>query len=124
MRVYDVPLVLNQTTMNANLVSTPIQLYQMFGYAIQLVWTGTPTGTFKLQASADPVPQGPPASASTMPTHWSDIANSNQAVSAAGTYMWNIPDAMYNYVRLVYTDTSGGLSTAVITVKIFNGKGM
>ena len=47
-----------------------------------------------------------------------------QAVSAAGNYMWNVTDVMYNYVRVVYTDTSSGTSTAIVTSLVFNGKGI
>jgi hypothetical protein len=72
------------------------------------------------------VPQGAPASNASpfTPTNWVDITNSPYAVSAAGNYMWNVFDTMYNWVRVVYTDSSGGTSTAVITQCNFNGKGV
>lgn len=104
------------TIMNATINSNYQQLSQQFGYAIQLVWTGTPTGTFKLQGSAD--------THLNPPVNWTDIANSSQAVSAAGNYMYNVIEVMYNYVRVVYTDGSGGASTAIITQATFNSKGV
>lgn len=124
MRVYNVPNIIpTATVMNANINSNPMQLLNMFGYSIQLVYTGTPTGTFKLQASSDPIYTTTPGIQAT-PTNWTDVLNSSQAVSAAGNYMWNVSESMYNYVRVVYTDGSSGASTAIITSATFNGKGM
>lgn len=93
----------------------------MYGYSIQAVWTGTPTGTFKLQASCDPC--NPYEPNQYVPINWTDIANSSAAVSAAGNFTWNIFWASYNWVRMVYTDGSGGTSTAVLTSVLFNAKG-
>jgi hypothetical protein len=121
MRVFNIQPTMGQT-MNTTITSDAFQMYQMFGFSIQVTFTGTPTGTFKLQASSDPVTQ---VSLNTVspPTHWTDVANSSQAVSAAGSVMWNVSDVMYNWVRVVYTDGSGGASTAVISNLTFNGKG-
>lgn len=121
MRVYNIPLQLTSTTLNTNITSQALQLYSMLGFSIQIVFTGTPTGTLKLQGSSDPVPQADPNSL--VPTNWTDINNSSQAISAAGSFLWNVSDVQYNYVRLVYTDGSSGMSTAVVTSAIFNGKG-
>lgn len=120
-----VPLFAPGTVLNANLNSAPMQLQHMFGFSIQLVWTGTPTGTFKLQGSSDSVYVAPRNTLSPeTPVNWTDIANSSEAVSAAGSFMWNVSDAFYNFVRVVYTDASSGASTAAITVATMNGKGM
>lgn len=112
--------------MNANINSSALPLYQMFGYAIQIVFTGTPTGSFKLQGSCDPVPQAgsPSITAVIPPVNWTDIASSTQMVAAAGSIFYNVTDVLYNWVRVVYTDTSSGSSTAIITVSTFNGKGV
>lgn len=125
MKVYNYPMVMPSTRMNTTILGPAMQLYDMFGCSIQVTWTGVPTGTFKLQASSDPVPQGPASAPLTnfQPTHWSDITDSPFSVTLAGDYMWNVYDVMYNWIRLVYTDTSGGTSTATITNATFNGKG-
>lgn len=122
MRVYPLSAIIPASTvLNTTVNSTAMQLYNMFGYAIQIVFTGTPTGSFKLQASNDQVsfPTG-----TWVPTNWTDVTNSSQSVAAAGSVMWNVSDVMYNWVRVVYTDTSSGSSTAIITVSEFNGKGV
>jgi hypothetical protein len=114
------------TVMNANLNSLPMQLQNALGYAIQVFFAGTPTGTFKLQSSCDN-PANVTASGGKAsqfnPTNWTDIANSSFTVAAAGDCEWNITWDMGAWVRVVYTDGSSGASTATITSATFNGKG-
>lgn len=123
MQVYNTQNIIPASTvMNTTLNSQAMQLLNMFGFNIQIVFTGTPTGTFKLQASSDPIYKGAPGHQFT-PTNWTDVVNSSQAVTAAGNISWNYSGSYFNYVRVVYTDTSSGSSTAIITVATFNGKG-
>lgn len=110
--------------MNATINSNPCQLLDSFSFSIQVVFTGTPTGTFKLQASVDP------AAASVgsgnklnPPVHWTDIAGSSFTVAAAGNCAWDYFFPGFNWVRVVYSDGSSGASTAIITSCTFNGKG-
>lgn len=126
MRVVNIPNIIPENTvLNTNINSAAIPLYQIFGYSIQAVFTGTPTGTFKLQASDDPVPQAAQAASGVYTaTNWTDIANSSQSVTAAGSIIWNVSEVMYNYVRVVYTDGSGGASTAIVTASTANLKGI
>lgn len=129
MIVYNTPNIIPvNTVMNSTINSLAMQLENMFGFAIQIIFTGTPTGSFKLQSSCDPVPkQSGVVQANGVilyaPVNWTDIANSTFAVAAAGNVEWNFNGSFYNYVRVVYSDTSGGSSTAVITSAVFNGKG-
>jgi hypothetical protein len=121
MLVANIPNIIpSSTVMNTTINSAPIPLLQTWGYAIQVVFTGTPTGTFKLQASCDPIPQARVQVQT--PVNWTDIANSSNMVTAAGNYMWNVFDIAYNYVRVVYNDGSGGTSAAIITVATANVK--
>lgn len=114
--------------MNANINGPAMQLRNMFGYSIQAEFTATPTGTLALQGSCDPIPDGPPDNTSQIsnqnaPVNWTTIINSPLVISASGNYVWNVSDVQYNWVRLIYTDSSGGTSTATLTA-IFNGKGI
>lgn len=113
MKIANIPLVTNQV-LNASFNSAPNQLSQVYGYCIQAVITGTPTGSVKLQASNDPFI----ASNVFPPTHWTDIASSSFSVSASGSEMWNVTGGQYTWVRLAYTDTSGGTSTAVMNATL------
>lgn len=130
MLIYNVQNIIPASTvMNATINSLALQLENMYGYAIQIVFTGTPTGSFKLQTSCDPVPKqnltiGANGVITYTPINWTDLANSTFSVVAAGNVEWNYTGiAGYNYVRVVYTDSSSGASTAIITVAQFNGKG-
>lgn len=114
--------------LNTTINSLAMQLNEMVNFSVQIVFTGTPTGSFKLQASDDPVPKqtmtpGANGVVTFTPVHWSDIANSSFTVTAAGDVMWDYNNRGFTYVRAVYTDTSSGSSTAVIASAVFNAVG-
>lgn len=125
MNIYNRPNIIPAgTVLNTTVTSTPMVLQNTLGYNIQVFFTGTPTGTFKLQASSDN--SATQTAANQMPSaslKWTDVASSSQAVVAAGNVMWNVMWANYNYVQVVYTDGSSGASTATITSATFNAKG-
>jgi hypothetical protein len=114
--------IIDNAVMDENITSDAIPLVNMVGFCIQAVYTGTPTGTLKLQASADAFKYAN-ASQPQAPTNWTDVGDSSESITAAGSTMWSVDAVYYNFVRLVYTDTSGGLSTAVLNVRI-NAKGV
>lgn len=115
MKVHNIELLKNHAT-NASFNSAPMFVQNMFGYAFQIVFTGTPTGSFKLQASCDKLNDVEQVS------NWTDVANSSVNVTGAGSHLVSATDVMYNHVRIVYTDTSGGTSTALMSA-VFNTKG-
>jgi len=115
--------------LNANYNSPYQPLRSIPLYTMSAIITGTPTGTISIQASNDPetndtqintTAQLPPAVG---PTNWVTITGSTFTVTTAGEEMWNVDYAGYNYVRVQYTDASGGTSTATMKI-IFNAKGM
>ena len=63
-------------------------------FCIQAVWTGSPVGSIKVQASLND-------------TNWSDVSDSSQAVSGAGSFLWSFALQAYSFFRVVYTATSG-----------------
>lgn len=102
------------------ITSNAIPVDQLWGFAIQAVWTGTPTGTIKLQASSDsPVGDNAIADPSSTITNWSDISNSSYSITgAAGNYMWNFSGCGFRFVRVSYTNASGsGTLTAKLSAK-------
>ena len=103
------------SVMNTTLTSQAMQVWMYGVYSIQVAFSGTPTGTFVLQASSDPVFGG------VAPSNWSTIPQSSYGVTASGNYTWNVMQPGYNWVQLIYTDASGGTSTAQITDSTFNG---
>ena len=116
------------TVMNTTINSKAMQLLDSIIYGVQIVFTGTPTGNFTLQASCDPAAASVGTFQKTSvnnPVNWTTISGSSQAVSSAGSVLFSGSLTQwvgYNWVRVVYTDTSGGTSTAVITVSTFNAK--
>lgn len=90
-------------------------------FAIQIVWAGggSPDGTFKLQASCDLGKPNKAASQHSGVSNWTDITNATFAVSADGNCLFNIVDGGYQWVRVVYTRTSGtaSISSMRLTTK-------
>lgn len=87
--------------MSGNLTSTNLSLLQVFGFSIQAVWTGTPTGTLQLNCSNDGV-------------NWDMVQNSAQSLTgSAGHFTWNVTSSNYRWVQLTYTATSGSGSLTV-----------
>lgn len=93
-------------------------------FAVQAAYTGTPNGTFKLQASNDVGSvnsQSQPNQTGGV-THWTDIADSDVVVAAAGNFMVNYQNAGFAWVRLVWTAAGAGTTPALSMARI-NGKG-
>lgn len=101
--------------------SRPIWLGHICNYSIQLVFTGSPVGTFKLQLSNDAGHPNAQAKAeqSADVTHWTDITDSAQSISAAGDHSYQVANAGYTWVRVswVAISGSGSLTSARCMVK-------
>lgn len=76
----------------------------------QLVWTGTPTGTFKVQASNN---YGIPNVTAT----WNDVPSASVAGGgAAGSQIFSNGQATETYYRIDYARTSGSGTLTLYTV--------
>ncbi len=116
MKSNTIQLTMSSTTMTSTnvLTSSPIPLDQLWGCAVQVAWTGTPTGNFKIQGSCDAPPNANQTSApaSVVITNWSDVTSNVAAGGAAGSAILNLADIGYRWARLVYTNSgSSGLIT-------------
>lgn len=119
MRVANTPITnFVSASMTGNITSPEYSLYQVYGWSAQFVFTGSPAGTLKVQVSCDPFYQAEGMTPS--PTHWTDLANSAQTISAAGDITYNVNLAFYNWIRFVYSFDSG---TGTINGRL-NLKGM
>lgn len=103
--LFNKPLISNGA-MTTNLTSPSVDLSKIVGYCVYAKWTGSPAGAIKLQASLDD-------------TNFVDIQYSEQAISGAGDFMWNVSNAFYDKVRVVFTFSGG---TGTLNAQI-NGKG-
>lgn len=99
----------------ASITSAAIGVNHVIGFSASIVCTGSPVGTFKLQASNDDVNEYANVSASS----WEDINGSEISIAAADTVLWNHWHVYFRWFRVVYTKTSG---TGTITVATVNEK--
>lgn len=105
MRAANNSIFTNADMSQAVITSAPIQLFNCFGYAVQLVFTGSPVGTFTVKVSCDPFPANQSGVAS--PSHFTLLADSDLLVSGAGDLMYNVNECNYNWFQVIYTKTSG-----------------
>jgi hypothetical protein len=105
MRFYNEPVIsaANAAT-NQNSIAVDSKLCR---YAsLQVVTTGTAAGSVKLQVSNDD---------NGSVTNWSDLTGATVSVSGANVYLIPAQNMSYQYVRAVYTVTSGtGTITATM----------
>src|SRR5690349_16244487 len=102
----------------------PVWIGHLEHFAVQAAYTGTPNGTFKLQASNDPGlinSQSQPNQSSGV-THWTDVADSDIVVAAAGNFMVNFQNAGFEWIRLVWTAAGAGTTPALSMARVV-GKG-
>jgi hypothetical protein len=97
------------TDMTSSITMKPQWLGHIANYSIQIFFTGSPTGTFKLQISNDtgtPNAQGDAKKYAGV-THWTDYDGSPLSVAAAGDVAWDVQNTGAEWVRVVYTPASG-----------------
>lgn len=93
------------SALTASLTSDVCDVRTEVVYSVQASWSGTPTGTLKLQLSNDA-------------TTWTDGPSPQTLSGAAGSYLWDTVQTGVGYVRLAYTFTSGtGTLSAVFGCK-------
>lgn len=111
MRIKNDDLTLSSTDLNqASITSSAVSVDHISQFAVQVVTTGTHTGTLKVQASCD----------EKSPSNWTDVPNATATVSDGAAYLINVVDAGYNWVRVVYTKsafTNGSITSARINLK-------
>lgn len=96
--------ILDAVLMTSNQESESIDIGEASGYAVHAIWTGTPTGTIKVQGSNDN-------------SNFIDI-DSQAAGGAAGQKLFNLANQMYRYTKVVYTfGSSTGSLTAHVSLK-------
>lgn len=101
------------TDMSTTINGPAMPLEQSLHFSFQVKWTGTPTGTLKLQASND---------IDATVTDWEDIPGSSVAIAgAAGQQVYNYTNAPFRWVRLVYTASSG---SGTLSKALFSAKGI
>jgi hypothetical protein len=110
-------------SMAASWESSAMWVGHVANMAIQIVFAGggSPVGTFKLQASCDPGKPNKEADQGDSVVNWDDITSQSQAVSDDGSVLFNVVDPGFQWIRIVWTNTSG---TATISSARLNTKGI
>lgn len=98
-------LVFSAVDASTNQTSAKFSLNQVYGWSAQFVITGSPVGTLKAQVSDDSGSLSPYDNFTV--TNWSDLQDSTIVVNGAGTPGINYNGTFYNFIRFVYTSTSG-----------------
>jgi len=118
MRYSQDPILVNGN-MSGALESETVPLDQVFGYSIQAVYTtsGTLGGVLQLQASSNH--QEDNEKNVIVAGDWVTIASSAVTISGAGTFMWNVQEPNYLWVKLVYTPavSDTGVLNATVNTK-------
>lgn len=110
---------LTATDMSANLSSEAVYVGLAFNSCVQVVWTGTPTGALKVQASLDAgQPNGQTeAQRAVGVTNWTDVPSMSTSIAgAAGSALYELKDLAYNFVRVVYTASSGAGTVTIARI--------
>lgn len=100
---------------NATQTSLCAWAYDIVRASFQLVATGTAAGTIQVQISNDQAVGAPAGQYA--PTNWSDLGTT-VAVAGAGVYTVPAVECAYEYIRVVYTDTSSGSATGTVAVRM------
>ncbi len=111
MRTTSVQSWVNAANIAVSVNSNAFQLLNVYGFAMVAVITGAPVGVLKLQGSCD-APQDI-LGIGVAPSNWADIPNTTQNITVATSVLYNLDAQYYNWVRLVYTATSGSGAISV-----------
>lgn len=88
--------IISAGSLGDNLLSEVIDIRLQYGFSVFAAWTGTPTGTLKLQASPDGV------------SNWTDVPTvSASPAGGASSWFTNQQWQFYPYIRFAYVRTSG-----------------
>lgn len=114
MRAVNSPVIVSADA-SIDQASAAINSSQLFYISLQVVMTGTASGTLKLQFSNDPCEGQSPTST---PTHWNDITGATVTLTGtAGSFGILKTDLSYRYIRAVYTHNNGSAGTVTATIQ-------
>lgn len=82
--------------------------------SVQAVYTGTATGTIKVQVSNDNVQMSQIGDPATNVVNWIDYTGSSNSLTAPGNRSWDFPLCGYRWIRTQYLKTNGTGSLSII----------
>jgi len=97
--------------------SDPIPIRFTSKIGMTAYFTGTPSGTLKMQQTSeapdDSVSRMAPGKNGSGGVAWTDITGSSQTISAAGSQYFEKANVCSGFIRVVYTATSGTSTVSV-----------
>lgn len=117
MRINNADLFVAQDA-TASVNSRAIDVSSAFGGSVQIVATGTVSGTLKLQASNDTARKG---DGTVTPTNWTDIPGATWTVAAAGVFLIDGLSLQYMAIRAVWTNSASAAGAKVSAKAKMNG---
>lgn len=109
-------VVLNALSDTSSQTSAAIDASQLFRVSVQASFTDSAVaGTLKLQCSNDPSSANNLPSLQT-PTHWTDIPNTSQSITAGASVLIPSTEIAYRWIRVVFTETTPGSGTVTATL--------
>lgn len=123
MKLSTLPAISSPQDMSNSFTLPAIYIGNIVNYSAQLVFSGSPIGTLKLQFSDDPAPY---VAATRMVqtqdvVNWTDCDESFQSITEAGDHIWNVQNTGIMWVRVAYVRMSG---TGSLDVTNFTVKGV
>jgi hypothetical protein len=107
------PVTILSAVDTASATGSAIFVGQAVAASFTVYASGDAAGTVKLQASND-IPVGDPVSF--VPTHWVDITSATITVASGTGPALVLATMNFQYIRAVYTRSSGGSSTIVVNM--------
>lgn len=110
----DQPKYINAGDMSADITGAPVSILNHAMYSFHCIWTGTPTGNLKIQASSDPRVDIDKRTGTSTAT-WEDV-DTVAAGGAAGSKLWDNLRSSVKWVRIFYDQTAsnGTLNVALV----------
>lgn len=113
-------LIVNGAIGSASFNSGPVWAYDIVRCSVQVsVPTGGVNGSLQLQASNDQFQGVPPNQF--QPTNWSNVGTASvtfSTTSTAKTFLIVETECCYEYLRVAFTDSTGGAGTGALTVRM------
>jgi hypothetical protein len=110
MRFINDEITFSNTALSADRTSSAIDVSQLWyaSFQVKITKDSAIAGTLKLQFSNDPPKAGESTSVRASDvSNWTDVPSATAAVSDSGVFGISLDNIGYQWVRVVYTRTSG-----------------
>jgi hypothetical protein len=110
-------IVLGPVTANATMAGNVQWVDKMLRVGVvAVVGAGTVNGSMQLQCSNDKAIGARPDRF--QPTNWVNVGSSVAIATASSNYLIPYTELSYEYIRVLYTDASGGAATSSIQINV------